>query len=134
MGLYLDNFQFDICVKERPITRRGILSVIFLLFDPLGFVSPVILSARRLFQELCRKKLGWDEIISPNDAMKWNCWVQSINVLSELSIPRLLFLYDWDCSSIKSIQVHHFVDASVIAYGVVTYVRCESEKVVCFSA
>ena len=36
---------FNICLRTRPLTRRGILSVIGSVFDPLGFVVPVILNA-----------------------------------------------------------------------------------------
>ena len=31
--------------------------------DPLGFVSPFVLPAKLLLQELCRKNLGWDDHI-----------------------------------------------------------------------
>ena len=36
--LFQHNFQYDICIKEKPLIRRGILSIICSLF---GFVSPV---------------------------------------------------------------------------------------------
>ena len=37
-----DQFGFSIVVRDRPMTRRGTLSVVSLVFDPLGFVAPFI--------------------------------------------------------------------------------------------
>lgn len=45
------------------ITRAGILSVVGSIYNPLGFLRPVILPAKQILQDLCRAKLGWDEQI-----------------------------------------------------------------------
>jgi len=47
-------------------TKRNILSVIARLFDPLGFLSPVILFAKHLMQRIWIAKLAWDDSL-PND-------------------------------------------------------------------
>ncbi|KAL2086463.1 hypothetical protein ACEWY4_017522 [Coilia grayii] len=56
-----DHFQFNINLSQKPHTRRGILSVVSSIFDPLGFLAPLILPAKQLLQELCQKGFGWDE-------------------------------------------------------------------------
>ena len=58
-----DTFKFKVSKKERPATRRGVLSIISSIFDPLGFVAPFVLPAKRLLQSSCRL-LGWDKEIS----------------------------------------------------------------------
>ena len=40
-----------------PITKRTVLKYVASIFDPIGFVSPVILQGRKIFQEYCRIKL-----------------------------------------------------------------------------
>nr|XP_055056164.1 uncharacterized protein LOC129440699 [Misgurnus anguillicaudatus] len=43
-----DNFTFQVPDDEKPYTRRGILSTVNSLFDPFGFVAPVIIKGRSL--------------------------------------------------------------------------------------
>ena len=54
-----DKFMFKVAFKDRPNTRRGILSLTSSVHDPLGFVAPVVLPAKKLLQDLCREKRGW---------------------------------------------------------------------------
>ena len=75
-----DTFGFKISVKDRPATRRGILSVVSSVYDPLGFAAPFILPAKALLQDLCRKNLGWDEPISDEDLIRWRNWLEDLRV------------------------------------------------------
>ncbi|XP_033113563.1 uncharacterized protein LOC117114125 [Anneissia japonica] len=38
-----DQFEFRIVLKDQPLTRRGILSTVASIYDPLGFLAPFIL-------------------------------------------------------------------------------------------
>ena len=49
--------------KDKPSTRRGILSIVSSVYDPLGFVAPFIWTAKMILQRLCRKNIGWDDEI-----------------------------------------------------------------------
>lgn len=59
-----DTFSFSITIKDRPATRRGLLSVISSVYDPLGFVAPFVLPAKVLLQDLCKRKFDWDDPIT----------------------------------------------------------------------
>ena len=48
-----DTFTFKVERKRKPFTRRGILSVTNSVCDPLWLVSPVIVPAKKLLQDLC---------------------------------------------------------------------------------
>ena len=58
-----DTFQFEVIPTSKPPTKRGILSTVSSLFDPLGFLSPFILPMKVLLQKLLRIGLQWDESI-----------------------------------------------------------------------
>ena len=53
-----DTFGYQVRLSDKPITRRGLLSVSSSLFDPLGLVSPEVLEARLLLRSLCQSGLG----------------------------------------------------------------------------
>ena len=65
-----DTFRFSIVVKDRPPTRRGILSIVSSVYDPLGFVAPFVLQAKTLLRDLCRKNFGWDDQIPEKELMR----------------------------------------------------------------
>ena len=48
------------------------------IFDPLGFVAPFVLSAKLIPQRLCKKGLGWDEIIPEEDLFEWQKWLAEL--------------------------------------------------------
>lgn len=72
-----DQFCFKIVIKDRPATGRGILSIVSSVYDPLGFAAPFILQAKLILQDLCRKKLGWDEEIPEEYRNRWRAWLQA---------------------------------------------------------
>ena len=47
-----DTFGAKIDLKDKPPTRRGILSTVSSVFDPIGCVSPVVLPAKQLLHSL----------------------------------------------------------------------------------
>ena len=80
-----DKFGYQIDLKNKPLTRRGMLSTLCSLYDPLGFVSPVILPARQMLQELC-KRIAWDdEIPKVIIRIKWIKWLSSLSELKDCS-------------------------------------------------
>ncbi|XP_068716993.1 uncharacterized protein [Montipora capricornis] len=121
-----DTFGFKISVKDRPATRRGILSVVSSVYDPLGFAAPFILPAKALLQDLCCKNLGWDEPISDEDLIRWRNWLEELPRLEDLRVNRCFKPINF--SEVASSQLHHFADASQFAYGAVTYLRLANSK------
>ena len=47
-SLAKDSFTFQVSLPEKPFTRRGVLSTINCVYNPLGFVAPVLLEAKLL--------------------------------------------------------------------------------------
>ena len=116
-----DTFSYKIAEKERPITRRGMLSIICSVYDPLGFVSPCILPAKAIQQDLCLKGLGWDDQIPEPCKQKWQSWLEDLPKLEQFEIPRCF--KPPNCPDIQQCELHHFSDASSQGYGAVSYLR-----------
>ena len=116
-----DTFGFAIVIKDRPATRRGILSTVSSVYDPLGFVAPFILSAKLILQDLCRLKLDWDDKIPEEFLNRWQAWLCDLPQLETLAIERCF--KPSTMQEITSTQLHHFSDASQQGYGAVSYLR-----------
>lgn len=54
------HFHVDIEPQAKVITKRYILLNITRLFDPLGWLGPVVIRAKLLMQSLWLLKIGWD--------------------------------------------------------------------------
>ena len=48
-------------MRELIPTKRNILSILASLYDPWGVISPIVVSLKVLFQELCVDKVPWDK-------------------------------------------------------------------------
>ena len=59
----VDSFAFDsIAIPDGlTVTKRVVLSFIARLFDPLGLVTPFVMTVKCLFQELWKFVVPWDE-------------------------------------------------------------------------
>ncbi|XP_055922514.1 uncharacterized protein LOC129953385 [Eupeodes corollae] len=99
-------------------TKRSILSLSSSLFDPMGLLSPIIIRAKILLQQLWIEKFDWDENISPNLETEWRQFMTDLNSIQNLPIPRYVFLEN----NIR-FQIHGFADASMKGYGCCIYLR-----------
>ena len=116
-----DCFQFKIVLKDRPPTRRGILSTVYSLYDPLGFLSPVILVGRQILQEICKQHHDWDAPLPEDIIKRWQTWKQSLIDLQQIRISRCYKPMNF--TGIATAQLHHFSDASTEGYGQCSYLR-----------
>ena len=116
-----DTFQFRIVLQDKPLTRRGILSTVSSVYDPLGFLAPVILTGRQILQSLCRDRSDWDDPVPASLRSKWERWRNSLQHLEKLKIQRCYKPHTF--GELTSVQLHHFSDASDHGYGQCSYLR-----------
>lgn len=83
-----DTFGFRIQLRDKPATRRGILSTISSVYDPLGIVAPVILVGKQILQELCSQNVDWDDPLDDDILMRWERWRNELPLLEKAKIPR----------------------------------------------
>ncbi|KAL9951191.1 hypothetical protein ACROYT_G043811 [Oculina patagonica] len=116
-----DTFSFKIAKREKPATRRGILSIICSVYYPLGFVSPYMLLAKAIQQDLCLKGLGWDDKVPESTQRQWEAWLSDLPKLERFEIPRCFKPPEF--AAVRRRELHHFSDASSQGYGAVSYLR-----------
>ena len=82
-----DSFIFESLPFEREeVTKNAILKIVASIFDPLGFVSPFVLTAKIFLQELWRMKLDWDTIVDDNVKREWKKLQRELKNVSKVEI------------------------------------------------
>ena len=115
-----DTFKFRVKVPERPITRRGILSIVSSVYDSLGLLAPGILPAKLILRELCQEKLSWDENVSDRHSRRWLQWLSELQELSSFEVNRCIKPDNFGVT--LTAQIHNFSDASENGYGIASYI------------
>lgn len=121
-----DSFKFRVNMKEKPLTRRGVLSVVSSIYDPLGFIAPVVLPAKIILQKLCKEKMSWDQEIPQHLLRDWSIWLNQLPQISGFQIARCIKPRDF--GTIVTAQLNHFSDASESGYGTVSFLKLTNEK------
>ena len=116
-----DEFVSKMQPKTKPPTRRGLLSVVSSVYDPLGFISPFLLSAKIILQDLCRRKLKWDDVIPRDCLHQTQRWLDSLPAMEQFSVQRCYKPKEF--STIANMEILHFSDACEVGYGAVSYLR-----------
>ncbi|XP_078032623.1 uncharacterized protein LOC144467610 [Augochlora pura] len=121
----LDTISYSVSMDatSQRITKRGMLSQIAKLFDPLGLLGPVIILAKILMQELWKSKLDWDESVPQSIHTAWTNYVQQLPCLNSFQIARKVLITQATC-----VQLHGFADASECGYGACIYFRSTDNK------
>ncbi|XP_030763274.1 uncharacterized protein LOC115887891 [Sitophilus oryzae] len=114
-----DSLQFNI-KHEIPdkTTKRTILSSIAQIFDPMGLLTPVTMTAKIILQQLWKIKIDWDESIPADLHTSWSTYRTQLIQLNKLKIPRLVL-----CANAVEIQLHGFCDAAQTGYGACIFIR-----------
>ncbi|XP_044757810.1 uncharacterized protein LOC123315965 [Coccinella septempunctata] len=114
-----DNIQYLIKRNsEHRLTKRKILSEIATIFDPLGLLSPVIIQAKLLIQEIWKTNTSWDEPPTEHIRNTWKNFRNELPKLEEIQVQRWIHLRRG-----QPLEIHGFSDASLKAYGAAVYIK-----------
>ena len=116
-----DTLGFCIDFSMDDGSRRGCLSTIHRIKDPLGLVAPFLLKGRKLLQKLAGEAAGWDGLLPEKIGDKWNRWRSEVLLLNKLKIQRCYRSKSF--GRLVNVTLHCFSDACFIGYGVACYLR-----------
>ncbi|XP_046406317.1 uncharacterized protein LOC124171219 [Ischnura elegans] len=127
LGIYWeaksDTFCYHVRQWETPNTKRGILSTIARIFDPLGWIAPIVFWAKYLMQNLWKLKPGWDDELPSSTLKLWKEFVKQLPSLVAVKIPRWIGKDTTLNIECYISQILGFCDASERGYCASVYVR-----------
>ncbi|GFW37082.1 integrase catalytic domain-containing protein [Trichonephila clavipes] len=81
--------NFDSLTCEVKITKRLVLSTVQKVFDPIGMLAPSTLLPKLLLQEIWKMEKAWDQELPQNIVNKFMKWLNDIQILKDVTVPRL---------------------------------------------
>ena len=114
--------------KALPPTKRSVLRIAAKKFDPLGYVSVLVVKFKSFFQQLCINKCSWDDELVEKDRKTYNGLINALETFPRIQVPRYLFLRN---ETVSRVEIHGFSDANEVAYATTVYLRViyESGKI-----
>ena len=85
----------------------------------------MILPAKAILRDLCRKGLNWDDRVPLEDLERWKDCLKQLPRLEQFAVERCLKPKNFGRT--LSSQLYNFSDASGEGYGAVTYLRVVNE-------
>ncbi|XP_065354424.1 uncharacterized protein LOC135948897 [Calliphora vicina] len=115
-----DCFQYSVSLMESSdkITKRHVLSEISKIYDPIGWLAPMVIRHKIFMQKLWLKGINWDQELPNELKNEWLRLKQNIHQIKELQIPRWLQLSPGD-----QVELHGFSDSSELAYAAAIYIH-----------
>ncbi|UYV70525.1 hypothetical protein LAZ67_7003416 [Cordylochernes scorpioides] len=110
-------------VITNSLSKRDLLSHTQQIFDPIGFLAPVLLPAKLLIQQAWTVKTDWDEPLPSTIQENFMKWYSELDTLADIKIPRRVghgIRAHW--------SIHIFCDASQSAYAAAAFLRCPENK------
>ena len=118
-----DAFTFQINLDKKRFTKRCVLSTINSIYDPLGFVQPVVIGGKILLRQMTQApEIGWDDDLPQHLAPAWNSWRHSLLQLDRIQVPRAYTPQHMSTDACRR-ELHVFADASQQAIAAVAYLR-----------
>jgi hypothetical protein len=118
-----DTLSVTIGKEKSASTKRGVLSALAKIYDPLGIVSPTTLQGKIMYREICESNVAWDGEFPKPLKKRWDNW--SATLPEHVTIPRTLAPY---LQPIKEVTLHAFGDASKDVVSATVYAVVEQEQ------
>lgn len=111
------------CDSPPVFTKRGVLSFIARIFDPLGIFSPATFYAKHIMQRTWSRNLGWDDPLPKDLHQEFSTFVESLACLRQINIPR-----HFSTQSADRCLLLGFCDASQNGCAAVVYLRVLDDR------
>ncbi|CAB0017372.1 unnamed protein product, partial [Nesidiocoris tenuis] len=117
-----DQFSYSVRELTPATTKRLVLSQIASIFDPMGWLAPMVFWAKTYLRALWTMTLDWDTPLPESMQAQWMTFANQFPELNQLTIPRY--------TGFPGAQVYHlvgFCDGSESGYAAAVYLRAASD-------
>ena len=95
------------CNESNKVTQRLVFSLVAKIFDPIGLVASLTITARLLLKDIWRLSgQNWDNTLPIEMMNRFKIWSSDLPNLCNLTIPRIFFSGVFD-----QLELHVFVDS-----------------------
>ena len=118
------HFRFDNNARlatELEPTKRRLVSIVGRFYDPMGLLSPIVIRFKMLFQELCTRRLEWNQTLTRDLLHQWNTLISELQYSPAMSLPRCIWNGVHGEEDGSTYTLYGFCDASKHAYAAVLY-------------
>uniref|UniRef100_A0A915EGZ8 Reverse transcriptase/retrotransposon-derived protein RNase H-like domain-containing protein n=1 Tax=Ditylenchus dipsaci TaxID=166011 RepID=A0A915EGZ8_9BILA len=98
-----------------PLTKRQVLHIIASIYDPMGWLAPMLVPAKAFLQQLWAEKVSWDVELSQKTRREWSSITEEWENTA-LTVPRRIGI-----AEDEDYTLHCFVDASKTAFAAAVY-------------
>uniref|UniRef100_A0A1B0EYT3 Alkylglycerone-phosphate synthase n=1 Tax=Phlebotomus papatasi TaxID=29031 RepID=A0A1B0EYT3_PHLPP len=98
---HTDHFQYKVKIPSPgKLTKRKLLSDLAFIFDPVGWIGPVVLRAKLIMQRAWKcqdnekekqkteRKLHWDTVLPMGIQKDWTDFIKMLPEIEKIKIPR----------------------------------------------
>lgn len=104
-------------------TKRGVLTKVSKVYDPLGLAAPLTLVGNLIYRDACQQKKAWDAELPKELVKRWQKW--EMNLPKKVEVPRALVLAR---EPTEAIALHTFADASDQGVAVAVYAVVQQQS------
>ena len=104
---------------DRNVTQRVVLSLVAVVYDPIGVVALFTIKARPLLKDISRPNgQQWDDNLPDEIVKKFLEWSKELSTLNEITIRRSYF-----CETGETMELHVFGGSSQDAFSTVAFLQ-----------
>lgn len=119
-----DVFTFRVALDSPKVwTKRTCLSTLARMYDPNGWICPVLFAVKCLLQRLWTLGVSWDEPLDGRPLDDWLDLVSTMEELDQVALPRRILP-----SGRYRASLHGFCDASERGYAAAVYLRTSDSE------
>lgn len=104
--------------NKKHLTKRFILRFVMSIFDPVGFLNPLTIRLKILFQDVWRENITWDKELDGTFAGRLQKWLQDVDNCKPVRVSRQYFP---EIVNYSEVDLVTFCDASENGYCAVSY-------------